>query len=550
MTINELWHSSDQTAWRAELDRSMLFVKPANAELVKELEPPDDEPNGVLVPRISGLDIRGWYDFLHDKYFQWKYTDPRRLTTTRKALAQYLTDGKLDKLEADELDGIRRRLLKLNRDNLTCSDVKSGLRDADKIKGLGIAGASGLLSLLYPRHFGTVDQFVVKALRCIDGLPDEPELSKMNPDSLTLDNGVLLVRIMRAKALELNALYGGDFWTPKRVDQILWTCGREPRKAQLGPGYSGTGFQNAKSVNAAPGAQTRGHTNRIMRSCENCGVSIGDLEVPQLWRGRIVCAPCHLRLATSEQRHTPPPSPTAEHFIALKCANCGGSLKAHEKTERVVCRYCGTELFVPRRTGLSSRAQRLVIERPRDWEEMLFSQVLADEIGKCADLKRDVDLGVAAGRGPSPRGVREVLGWVSSQLDEFLKVVHAIGALFTKAFPDAMGPPGTPADPDKLIYAATRIASQYRALLEWTLDCRRVNVEPDFRKVCNLLSSFVLNCTRETEDFSNKLQRDLAAAVAAHVPGKTRTIYAKLKLTVPDMTEFHKEVDRLNQLIS
>jgi DNA-directed RNA polymerase subunit RPC12/RpoP len=242
--------------------------------------------------------------------------------------------------------------------------------------------------------------------------------------------------------------------------------------------------------------------------------------------------------------------PTAQYFVALKCDNCGATLKVHDKTERIVCLYCGTEIIVPRQTALSDRALRLLIDRPMAWDGRLFGQVLADEIGKCADLKRDVDLEIVAGLGPSPRGIREVGGWISSQFDEVMKILSAICALMDKAFSDAMGPPGTPADPDKLIYAATRIASQYRALLEWTLDCRRVNVEPEFRKVCNLLSNFVLNDIRKIEDFSNKLQRDLAEAVAAkHVPGEPRTIVAKLKLTGSDMTEFYQEFDRLRNLI-
>ena len=45
------------------------------------------------------------------------------------------------------------------------SDVGAALQTALAIRGLGTAGASGLLALLYPRDLTTVDQFVVKALR-------------------------------------------------------------------------------------------------------------------------------------------------------------------------------------------------------------------------------------------------------------------------------------------------------------------------------------------------------------------------------------------------
>jgi hypothetical protein len=60
------------------------------------------------------------------------------------------------------------------------------LKTAGEIKGLGIPGASGLLSVMYPAEFGTVDQFVVKALRETDVVETAAHLSKMNPMSLTI----------------------------------------------------------------------------------------------------------------------------------------------------------------------------------------------------------------------------------------------------------------------------------------------------------------------------------------------------------------------------
>jgi hypothetical protein len=52
---------------------------------------------------------------------------------------------------------------------------------ASQIRGLGTAGASGLLALMYPTHFGTVDQFVVKGLQQVDDLLEKAALGRMNP---------------------------------------------------------------------------------------------------------------------------------------------------------------------------------------------------------------------------------------------------------------------------------------------------------------------------------------------------------------------------------
>jgi hypothetical protein len=44
---------------------------------------------------------------------------------------------------------------------------------------------------MYPDHFATVDQFVVKALRLVPGLPEANALVKMNPEGFCQTNGQL-----------------------------------------------------------------------------------------------------------------------------------------------------------------------------------------------------------------------------------------------------------------------------------------------------------------------------------------------------------------------
>ncbi len=40
-----------------------------------------------------------------------------------------------------------------------------------------------------------------------------------------------------------------------------------------------------------------------------------------------------------------------QHFISLKCSNCGGKLDVFDEMERFACRYCGTEMVVQRQGG-------------------------------------------------------------------------------------------------------------------------------------------------------------------------------------------------------
>jgi len=205
MTISNLWHSKEKLEWKNAFDGYWEFVIPQNKALEKELEELD-------LGKIAELDPKAWFCFLHDKYFKWKYTAPNRYATTTRILEKYNNSNGLD-----FLFDLKNELL-----NLQTSNILRGLSIAKEIPGLGIAGASGLLSLMYPQYFATVDQFVVKALCQVPDLPEIEELRKMNPENLTLQNGLTLINIMRRKAKENNETFSGDFWTPRKIDMVLW----------------------------------------------------------------------------------------------------------------------------------------------------------------------------------------------------------------------------------------------------------------------------------------------------------------------------------------
>lgn len=205
--ISDLWINEDPSAWMSALERYWSFVQPRNLELERSLDVLDLE-------RIRSLDARGWFDFLQDEYFRWKYTTRNRYATTTRELRHW---GSVNQLAW--LDRIREQLLALDTD-----DIRLGLRIAASIPGLGTAGASGLLALMYPQKFGTVDQFAVKALRQVEGLPEAEALARMNFTGLTISNGVLIIGVLRRKAAELNVAFESTFWTPRKLDMVLWAA--------------------------------------------------------------------------------------------------------------------------------------------------------------------------------------------------------------------------------------------------------------------------------------------------------------------------------------
>lgn len=235
--IQALWLRPDPAQWDQALEHYWCLVRDDHFELEREMD-------RLELDSLRKLDQAGWYDFLREKYFKWKYTAPNRYATTTMHLERQKGEpGGLEVLFQVKLD-----LLNLDRD-----DIAAALAIPRRIRGLGIAGASGLLALMYPKDFGTVDQFVVKALEQVLGLMEGVKVA--NPASIGLKAGVRLIEIMRAKAEALNRAFGGTEWTPRKVDMVLWGLRKpigSPSKCRASERRSKKSLRNPPSASMNP----------------------------------------------------------------------------------------------------------------------------------------------------------------------------------------------------------------------------------------------------------------------------------------------------------
>lgn len=200
MHINDLWNSNKESDWENSLTHYWDLIKPSNIDLERKIENLDNNT-------IKNMNLEEFYNFLADDYFKWKYTDCCWKDNNIGHFSKYASEEKLE-----ELLEVKNDLFSFN-----LNDVELGLKIAHRIRGLGIAGASGLLSVLFPSYFGTVDQFVVKALLEIENLPEKSKLLEMDPMNLKYSDGVLLINIMKNKADELNMIFHSEKWSPRSM---------------------------------------------------------------------------------------------------------------------------------------------------------------------------------------------------------------------------------------------------------------------------------------------------------------------------------------------
>ncbi len=211
-TISEVWESREESVWLKALQNYW-----SNKSVLRDIEL-ERRLSKLNPAEVKTFDEREWYNFLMDEYFPWKFRGtylPRR----QEDLKKYERTSRLSNLLC-----FRDRIFACDLSRL--SGVAEALRIADGINGLGPAGASGLLALLFPKWAGTADQNVVKASCGIESLPERPKLLAIkNPACLTVDEAVLLIDIMRWKASELNRLFKTDLWVPRYIDMILFDYG-------------------------------------------------------------------------------------------------------------------------------------------------------------------------------------------------------------------------------------------------------------------------------------------------------------------------------------
>lgn len=206
MNVSELWKSEEENEWHAAKENYWKYVIPQNVALEKKI---------INIDRnaIRNMELLDFYNFLYDDYFRWKFTESRWLKTSREHFGKYAFEEKLE-----ELSLIQKQLFTFD-----LNDIREGLKIASSIRGLATAGGSGLLAVLFPEHFGTVDQFIVKALQSIDDISESVRVSRVKPDNISIDDGVVIIKIMREKAAELNRIFGTSAWTPRAIDMVLWS---------------------------------------------------------------------------------------------------------------------------------------------------------------------------------------------------------------------------------------------------------------------------------------------------------------------------------------
>lgn len=236
VSIQDVWTSEENSVWCAQIDAYWKYIE---AQGKKALEEEMANLNSQL---ISDSTDGAWRDFLANKYIPWKHSPGRFWRSMQKKfIARYAVQE-----QQTLLSTVKSRIFACNR-----GMTKELLDIVDEIYQFGIPSASGLLSLLFPSHFGTVDRFAIESLQRIEEFKGDIEIQRIKPKSISLNDAVHAISIMRVKALENNKLFGTDYWTARRIDMVLYITREPENQAGIRKSNSHTQKMNTKMKLAA-----------------------------------------------------------------------------------------------------------------------------------------------------------------------------------------------------------------------------------------------------------------------------------------------------------
>lgn len=217
----DLWESQDPDVWERCL-KAYWDVRSVRNNLATE-----QEIDIVARHRqtLFDADASAWYRFLYDKYCPWKLASqamcfPEHQRKFRERYAANL----------DELDEVKRQIVRADK-----TDVPRCLKIITCVEGFGIPTGSGLLAVLFPEHFGTIDKLILRAFLSIPSVNtryhldewtrnDDQYFSKgSKSDSRRYELSSILIGLFVEKAAENNRLFGTSLWTPRTVEMTLWT---------------------------------------------------------------------------------------------------------------------------------------------------------------------------------------------------------------------------------------------------------------------------------------------------------------------------------------
>lgn len=134
------------------------------------------------------------------------------------------------------------------------------------------------------------------------------------------------------------------------------------------------------------------------------------------------------------------------------------------------------------------RIFQLVMEKPNGWEYWLFIEAMDYNLQKQQDLRYDLKYRIYLKENVLIKEPQKIIDLCQIKINELKNRVDSLKLLMNQGIQEALGEPGSPGNPEHILYITERIAGIYRAIGEWSLDFKKYEVPDKFERLFALMS--------------------------------------------------------------
>jgi hypothetical protein len=195
--------------------------------------------------------------------------------------------------------------------------------------------------------------------------------------------------------------------------------------------------------------------------------------------------------------------------------------------------------------SLSGKSLKFIVERPKAWEYKLFANILAEAVEEAKPLKWDLSHGLQLGAIIEMKNDSETFGWMQTKIEALMRIAKTPGKLI-----DVLGfskPECKSHNPEQIAYAARRLGSVYRSILDWAIDFNLVKANPKFDKLISVGSKFSNDTIKKLEEFPTQLNAEIERGIQANAEGKdyVGNLSIIFSLENPELMQEIENLDRL-----
>ncbi len=152
---------------------------------------------------------------------------------------------------------------------------------------------------------------------------------------------------------------------------------------------------------------------------------------------------------------------------------------------------------------------RLLLDKPFAWEYMVFPLTASRGIDRFKERRELHKRGITYGQGER---IQNIVNYAQQMLSELTNLATSLTSILNGLLPDALGPPGVPADQRMLVLCGEQVSQLYGEMLAWSERVRKAYVDEELVGLKAVLAAACDPVLEQMESFFAESLQEIQAA--------------------------------------